>query len=1015
MPERLRDVIGAIADGQPVDWDAVETGAGGERERQRLRTLRTLASVVSAHRTVQPVRGGTEHSGGASRTGRGAGAPLGTWGPYVLVEQLGAGTSADVLRAYDPRLDRDVALKLLTPFYSGRQAGDVVIAEGRHLARVRHPNVAVVFAAERVAGRVGIVMELVEGRSLAEVLRTDGVFTAASVTDVGLQLCDALGAVHGAGLIHRDVKAQNVVREAGGRIVLTDFGTAIGRGYADSGTIAGTPACAAPELFGGADPTPHSDVYSLGVLLFQLLTGVLPVEGSTVAALRAAHREGRRRTLREMRPDVPTSLANAIEKTLSSRPADRFPTVQGLRQALAGTAPGGPRPSGSSPGASSARGWVAVSVLAGAMAGAVWAVTDGTGGTTPRAVAPATALPSMPAGPHGILVARFENATGDPELDQVIGVAVERGLAASRQLHLVSRDRVEDVLRLMKRPSDTPIDTELAREVGQRDGAVRAILVGRIDRLGSRYTIGARALDVVSGRALADLSEDAPAKEQLTRASQRLADRLRVALGDVPARLDAQASLERVTTPSLQALRLYSESYRMGRRNEWPGALALARQAVNEDPGFASAQIWLAWALLNTGASSDAYRPVAERAMALADGTDEVERLWITGSYYRMAGDDARAEEAYLALVQLQPDHPWAVSNLTNLYERQGRPSAALPLVLRVADLRPYDLESNFEAAHMLLWIPGDFDRARPYAERVRAATPSPLAIERHQTLSYGRGPSEVAWAHYVDATERLVRRDVEGVNAEVGRVLGRLQTSPHWLHDELVSRAVQFYLTTGQAGKARVATEQFRERGFPYKYFRAWVAFFTDDAESARQFVRDIEFRPGWHGLTWLKGRLGMADEAERWLRARPAGLIQPNIDELIAGSLRLARGDVDGAIPGLESALAARGPWAVPRIAWDLSAAWLQKGDPDRAIQVLQQSLLLAADSDVKNGGPWGFFWIPNALLLAELCQDRPCRAQGAAIIDDVDRLLSAADPDYPQRRRLDRLKAGAYAGPD
>lgn len=184
----------------------------------------------------------------------------------------------------------------------------------------------------------------------------------------------------------------------------------------------------------------------------------------------------------------------------------------------------------------------------------------------------------------------------------------------------------------------------------------------------------------------------------------------------MPARPDVQASLERVTTPSLQALRLYSESYRMGRSNEWPGALELARQAVNEDPSFASARIWLAWALRNTGAGRDSCLPETEQAMALASGADEVERLWITGSYYRLAGDDARAEEAYQALAQLQPDHPWAVNNLANMYERQGRPSAALPLLLRVADLGPHDLESNFEAAHRLapdiqLW---------PWAERGR-------------------------------------------------------------------------------------------------------------------------------------------------------------------------------------------------------------------------------------------------------------------------------------------------------
>ena len=241
MAERLGNLIGAISDGTPVDWDAAEAAAGGGRPQRRVGTLRALASVVSAHRTIQPLRGSAPHeqrSPSASRAGQ---PPLGTWGPYVLIEHLGSGTSADVFRAYDPKLDRDVALKLLTPFYSGRDEGDAVIAEGRHLARVKHPNIAAVYAAERLGGRVGIVMELVEGRSLEQRLQEDGAFTPDEVAQVGVQVCDALGAVHAAGLIHRDVKAQNVVQDPGGRLVLTDFGTATNHRSGQAGAMVGTP------------------------------------------------------------------------------------------------------------------------------------------------------------------------------------------------------------------------------------------------------------------------------------------------------------------------------------------------------------------------------------------------------------------------------------------------------------------------------------------------------------------------------------------------------------------------------------------------------------------------------------------------------------------------------------------------------------------------------------------------------------------------------------------------------
>jgi tetratricopeptide (TPR) repeat protein len=375
-----------------------------------------------------------------------------------------------------------------------------------------------------------------------------------------------------------------------------------------------------------------------------------------------------------------------------------------------------------------------------------------------------------------------------------------------------------------------------------------------------------------------------------------------------------------------------------------------------------------------------------------------------------MAGDDARAEQAYQALVQLQPDHPWAVGNLINLYERQRRPSASLPLLLRLADRRPHDLQSNHAAAVTLLAVHGDFERARPYAARVRAAGAPELAGQHLVAVDAGEGPAEVAWAHYFDAAEQLARRNVLGVNAEVARVVAGLSGAPPWLHGELVANAVQYYLTTGQARKALGAAERFRDRGLLYPYYRAVLAYWMDDHESARQSIRDIDASPTWHNLVWLMARLGLADHAERWLRSLPDRTPLPGFDNLIAGHLGLARGELDQAIPALERLARRPGTGRDARITADLADAWLKKGDTDRAIQVLQESLS-GPIYDVRDDGPVGYLWIPNALLLAELCQDRPCRAQGASIVADVDRLLSQADPDYPQRRRLDRLKAGAY----
>ena len=194
-----------------------------------------------------------------------------------------------------------MALKLLR--HDSEADGRLVVQEGRLMARVRHPNVATIYGAQRIDGRTGLWMELIDGPSLEAELAVRGPFAAADLARVGIELCRALGAVHRAGLVHRDVKAQNVLIEAGGRVVLGDFGT--GHELRDVGEprhLVGTPAYLAPEALSAGADTPQRDIYSLGVLLFHLATGGYPIQARTLTEIRAAHARGDRTPLRDHRP-----------------------------------------------------------------------------------------------------------------------------------------------------------------------------------------------------------------------------------------------------------------------------------------------------------------------------------------------------------------------------------------------------------------------------------------------------------------------------------------------------------------------------------------------------------------------------------------------------------------------------------------------------------------------------------------------------------------------------------------
>ena len=268
-----------------------------------------------------------------------ANAPV-LWGHLRLVEKIGRGAFGDVYRAWDTRLDREVALKLLpADLSSGDRAASAIIHEGRLLARVRHPNVVTIYGAEQIADRIGLWMEFVRGHTLEQILDHRKVVSAAEAVDIGLELCRAISAVHGGGLLHRDIKAHNVMRAEDGRIVLMDFGT--GRELDDdsSSDFAGTPLYLAPEVLQGQRATVRSDIYSLGVLLYHLVTGSYPVQARTVREIRRAHERGERTAIQTARSDVPSKLARVIERAIDARPERRYESAAALGADLAALRP----------------------------------------------------------------------------------------------------------------------------------------------------------------------------------------------------------------------------------------------------------------------------------------------------------------------------------------------------------------------------------------------------------------------------------------------------------------------------------------------------------------------------------------------------------------------------------------------------------------------------------------------------------------------------------------------------
>ncbi len=333
--QALLRVAEAITDGVPVPWESVVRV--DEQPDERLDRLKSLEAIAAAHRALSAGNTTVQSATAASVIPAAASQPMGVWGHLRLLARIGKGGFGEVFRAYDPALQCEVALKLARPGALEPTADEErVMREARRLAQVRHPNVLIVHGADRHDGRIGLWTELVDGKTLEERLDEEGALGAHEAALIGIDLCAALAAVHGAGLVHGDVKTGNVMRARGGRTVLMDFGSSSrASGHPEARAISGTPTTMPPEvILEGEAPRAAADIYGLGVLLFRLVTGRFPIEAGSLAELREKHRRCQRLRLRDLRPELPGGYVNVVERAIDPDPSARFSTPAALEEAL---------------------------------------------------------------------------------------------------------------------------------------------------------------------------------------------------------------------------------------------------------------------------------------------------------------------------------------------------------------------------------------------------------------------------------------------------------------------------------------------------------------------------------------------------------------------------------------------------------------------------------------------------------------------------------------------------------
>ncbi|HUJ31532.1 MAG TPA: protein kinase [Candidatus Acidoferrum sp.] len=761
---------------------------------------------------------------------------------YRIVEKLGAGGMGVVYKAEDVRLQRAVALKFLPEnLATDELALERFRREAHAASALNHPGICTIYDIGEHDGRPFIAMEFIDGQTLRNHIHGQPL-ALEEILNLGIQIADALDAAHAQGIVHRDIKPANIFVTKRGQAKVLDFGLAklVPKGIGgDSsvdqssgptsivGMISGTPSYMSPEQVRGDDLDPRTDIFSLGLLLYEMAAGRQAFGGGTGGIIIEAILTKPPAPVQSLNPEIPARLEEIIGKALHKDREQRYQSAAevcaDLKQ-LKRNVDSGHTVAMAAATLSTAgrRKWVA---MAGAAAGVLVLVTAAWLFNARKA----NALNQT----DTIVLADFANKTGDAVFDDTLqqGLAVQ--LEQSPFLSLVSEQRIQQTLQLMGKPRDTRLTPEVAREVCQRTGS-KAYLSGSISSLGSEYVIGISAVNCQTGDYLAQEQVTADRKENVLKALDGASTKLRGKLGEslkTVQKLDAP--IEQATTPSLDALQAYS----LGRKalllkGEYGDAENLLEHAISLDPNFAMAYATLGTAYHNSGEKNLAADNT-RKSYELRARVSEWERLYIETHYYEfVTGDLEKAGNSYEIWAQSYPREQVARNNLGVVYQNLGQHERALAQFREAGEVAPPDAlyYSNLVATYIHL---NRFDEAASAARQgiAKKLDSDDLHFYLYQ-LAFVQGDSagmtqQTQWAASKPEAESLMLSYVAGSAAYSGQ-LSRARE----LWQEAITSAAQ----AGEKEKAAdfAATAALQE------------AFFGNAAQARKDAASSVAFSNG-------------------------------------------------------------------------------------------------------------------------------------------------------------------------
>jgi eukaryotic-like serine/threonine-protein kinase len=713
--------------------------------------------------TVLPAADMTATSGVASgwASGGGAGASTGVFraayavlesgsvlgNRYEILAMLGEGGMGAVYKVRDREVDRLVALKVIRPELAAQPEILKRFKQELILARqVTHKNVIRIFDLGEADGVKFITMDFIDGQDLKSLLKEKGKLPPEQAAKIIAQVCRALDAAHSEGVVHRDLKPQNIMLDSAGRVTVMDFGIArstemAGMGLTQTGALVGTPEYMSPEQAKAEEVDARSDLFTLGIIFYELLTGNTPYRAETAYASLLKRTTERPRPPIELDATIPQSYNAIVMHCLEIAPADRYQSALEILADLgqSATQTGSPSRIGTTYAGSTTSvrpaeagifqrygkrvGGVAVALVLITIAivfrGKLFPGSFGGKGAAKETVS--------------LAILPFRNGSGDASVDWLgpsLAEMLRTDVGASAALRTVSGDRIHQILADLRLPPNSDFDAGTRRRLAEFSNA-QNLVYGQYVKIGEQIRIDATLEDLANQRTV-PLKIEAKNEKELLGAVQKLADEVQQSLklsSDVMREL--RASALKPSTQSVLALRFYDEGIELERQGKHQDAVTQLESAVREDPGFALAFARLAQAYGSLGYDDKADES-ARRAVELSASLAPAERYFIEAIRSRVTGDNAKAVESYENLVKIAPENSEVQFSLASLYETTGALDRARDAFAKILQRDPKYFDALFAMGRVEIKL-GDPQSALDYLNRALS-----LAIELNN--EEGRG-----------------------------------------------------------------------------------------------------------------------------------------------------------------------------------------------------------------------------------------------------------------------------------